>query len=278
LKSKFFQWEIIMKKFTIFWGGIILFAGMVLLAGFAGGGASITGGNVVLQLDMRNSTVNATNIILTAFNGVKLYGNRNEWQVDPTNKTLFNAVGSGALPLRVEASPETSGKYVKTLFIVTTNAPAIRLFETVVASNERWRIGGKEAGNDLFNDEAIPDTGRFTVATWSVDLAPEANLLGGQKQLLEIIFHEPQKLEDMHFLSEGRAEWLRAYRGGILECIAFSGPDPVSEPVKMAIAHYFRLKYGLSHLTVQSTPHGRAAGSAMGVNYCGYFGTIYTIR
>ena len=126
------------------------------------------------------------------------------------------------------------------------------------------------------------DEGAFTIADWAVDLAPRASVKGGQKSLIEIVFGEPQPLQTMHFLSEGRADvWLRAWRGGLVECIAIGGTendnDPVPEPVREAIAHYVRLRHGLTHLQVMSTPAGRAAGSAMGMDYAGVFGTVFKI-
>ena len=233
---------------------------------------------VVLQADGRNATTTetptgATNLVLTARNGVRIFSDSDAWKKN-ADGTLYNAVGSGAAPWRVEPSPETSGKCVKTLFLVTTNAPTIRLLETIVASNERFRMAGREE-NELFNEEAIPDTGPFTVASWAVDMQPGATLSGGKKQMLEIVFSEPQKLEDMHFLSEGRDAWARAWRGGVMEWIAMD--DVVSEPVREAVAHYFRLKFGLDHLNAQSTPEGRARAGAMGISFGNIFGTVYIV-
>jgi len=251
---------------------------LLSLAGFTANAST-----VVFQADgLRHGAVEGTNFVLTADNGIKLYGSSQEWKKDASTGIIYNAVGSGAFPLRIEASPETSGKYVKTLFIVTTNAPAIRLFETIVASKERFRMAGKEA-NDLFNDQAIPDTGKFTAATWRTDLEHEKPLLAGRFQLLEVEFLEMQPLDSMQFLSEGNSTtWLRAFRGGMLEMIAIGGAEndnaPVPEPVREAIAHYVRLRHGLTHLHVMSTPKGRAMGSVMGINYAGVFGTVYSVR
>ena len=233
------------------------------------------GATVVFQVDgLKNATVEeGTNFVLKAGNGIRLVGRSEDWQSG--DGVVFNAKGSGALPLRVEASNETSGKYVKTLFVVVTNAPSIKLFESIVASKERFRIGGRESGNTLFNAEAVVDAGAFTIADWSVNLQPKAKLSGGARQMITIVFKEPQKLEEMQFGGEGRPEWGRGFRGGFLEFIAVS--DTVSEPVHEAVAHYFRLKHGLP-LDVQSTPEGRAQGSAIGVNFSGKFATIYSVR
>ena len=260
-----------MRNIAAFLSGIVLALSLMPSA------ASANGGVVVFQADGRKTTVDTTNIVVTAFNNIKLFGSSDDWQTD-SRGLIFNAKGSGALPLRIEASPETSGKYVKTLFIVTTNAPTIRLFETIVASRERFRMAGREA-NDLFNAEAAIDTGRFTVADWSVDLVSRADMVGGRRQLLKIIFSEPQPLGDIHFLSEGRSDaWLRAWRGGAFEFLAFSGPDEVSEPVEMAVAHYFRLKYGMTHLQATSTPSGRASAVAAGCHFGNYFSTLLLLR
>ena len=261
-----FQENLILKRFIVFASGMLWAASLAPV--------SAAGGKVVLQLDMRNITVETNNIVLTALNGIRLAAQSAEWQVDPVAKAVVNTTGSGAAPFVVEAGPEASGKCMKTLFLVTTNAPAIRLFETIVASNERFRMAGREE-NELFNVEAIPDTGPFTVASWAVDLQPGATLSGGKKQMLEIVFSEPQKLEDMHFLSEGRDAWARAWRGGVLEWIGVD--DIVSEPVREAVAHYFRLKHGLHHLNAQSTPEGRARAGAMGISFGNIFGTVYIV-
>ena len=255
---------------SLFWSKLLL---PVVVAA-----ATCHAGVIVFQADGRHGAVEGgTNLVLTAFNGVRLFGNSDEWQKDANTGIIYNAAGSGALPLRIEANPETSGLFVKTLFIVTTNAPTIRLYETIVASKERFRMAGREA-NDLFNDEAVVDTGRFTIADWSVDLVSQADMTGGRKQLLKIIFHEAQPLEDIHFFGEGRAEWARAWRGGALEFMAFSGPDEVSEPVEMAVAHYFRLKYKLHHLQALSTPAGRSEAVAAGCHFGNYFSTLLILR
>ena len=266
-----------MRNFVVFLSGI------VLAVSLAPSAVSAANGKVVFQADgLRHGAVEGgTNLVLTATNGIKIYASSQEWMKDENTGVIYNAIGSGAFPFRVAASPATSGKYVKTLFIVIKNAEMIRLFETIVASKERFRMAGREA-NELFNDEAIPDTGNFTAPIWRTDLILYAPLLGGRVQLLEIEFSEPQPLETMQFLSEGRADaWLRAHRGGLIEVIAIGGTendnDPVPQPVREAVAHYVRLRHGLNHLHVMSTPAGRAMGSAMGINYAGVFGTIFKI-
>ena len=246
---------------------------IIMAAGFAPNAANAA--TTLLQISGRDFYDDATNVFLAASSGVRLVAESGEWKRD-ANGAIYNAKGSSALPWRVEAdNPAASGKFVKTIFLVVSNAPSIAIFESVVTSNERFRIGGRESGNKRFNAEAAVDAGAHTILDWSVNLQPKAKLSGGATQMITLVFKEPQKLEYMQFFGEGRPEWGRGFRGSLLELIALDGT--VSEPVHEAVAHYFRLKYGLP-LDVQSTPEGRLKGSEIGISYSGQFGSILYLK
>ena len=237
----------------------------VLLVGFCQGGVSF-------QLDARKGVATTeSNVVWSALQGMRVVGERAEWQ--RVDDGIVNVAGAEAGALVFE---EGEG-VVRSMVMVVRCGASLRMRETLICGERVFRLAGRPENEVSGNVVGRFERGGFCeVESWKVDGVEGAELEAGRTQLVEVVFPMGLTLSRMGLGSDvGRKEWRRAWGGGFCEVIGFD--EVPSDSALAGMRHYLNLKWELG-LEMGSTAAERSAASGAGVHLGKVFATLFMVR